>query len=172
MYDDYGYDSGYGSSYTDVADSAYGVSSDYTSAANDAWYANDMGAYSYYDGQADSWDSYGDNMSYLATDPTDSSAWSSAYSDASSASWDAWNASVDAYVAGDDMAAYNLNQASIAADSTADATWNAWGDATSYSSYDTSSYDTSTSYSSYDTSSYDTSSSYSSYDTSSYDSSY
>lgn len=151
MYDDYGYDSGSGYGYTDVADSAYGVSADYTSAANDAYYSNDMGAYSYYDSQATSWDSYGDNMSYVATDPTDSSAWSGAWSDAATASNDAWNASVDAYIAGDDMAAYELNQTSIAADATADATWSAWGDATSYSSYDASS-----SYSSYD-SGYDSS---------------
>lgn len=167
MYEDYDY----GYTYSDAANSAYDASSDWSSAANDAYYANDMNSYSFYDGQADSWESYGNNMEYLASDPTDSSAWSSAWSDASTASNDAWNASVDAYVAGDDMAAYELNQYSIAADSTADATWDAWGSATSgdtYSSYDTSSY------SSYDTSSYSSydTSSYSSYDTSSYDSGY
>lgn len=165
MYDDY--DSGYG--YSDAANSAYEASSDWTTSANDAWSAGDMSGYTFADGQADSWGSYGNNMEYLSSDPTDSSAWSSAWSDASTASNDAWNASVDAYVAGDNTAAYELNQYSIAADSTADATWDAWGAATSY---DTSSYDTS-SYSSYDySSSYDTSSSYSGYDSSSYDSSY
>jgi len=45
------------------------------------------------------------------------------YQAASTASNELYTASVDAYLAGDDMAAYELNQASIAADSAADASW-------------------------------------------------
>lgn len=171
-------DSDYGYTFSDSANSAYDASETWASSAEDAWYAGDMGGYNFMDGQADSWESYGSSMESLASDPTDGSAWSEAWNSASDASNAAWNASVDAYVAGDDMASYELNQYSLEANSTADATWDAWGAATSsdssydtssYSGYDTSSYDTS-SYSSYDTSSYDTSS-YSSYD-SGYDSSY
>lgn len=45
------------------------------------------------------------------------------YQAAAAVSNDLYTASVDAYLAGDDMAAYELNQASIAADSAADASW-------------------------------------------------
>jgi hypothetical protein len=88
--------------------------------------------------------------------------------------WDLWNASVEASLNGDDMLAYELNQASVAAGSAADQAWTysgeAWSDPAYFpdpyevpvdSGYDTTTYDTT----SYDTTSYDTTT----YDTSSYD---
>ncbi|MCB0976785.1 MAG: hypothetical protein KDB02_04935, partial [Acidimicrobiales bacterium] len=68
--------------------------------------------------------------------------WMDEYNAADDLSWDAWNASVDAYLEGDTMAAYDLNQTSIAADSYADTAWDYSNDAWSSSSYT----DTSSSY--------------------------
>lgn len=126
MYDDT--DFGYG--YDDVAGSAYDTSQSWGSSADDAWVSGDMGAYGAYDGQSDAWNSYGQDMDYVAQDPTDSSAWSSAWGDATEASNDAWTASVDAYIEGDYELSQQMSDASYAAQSTADATWDAWGAAT------------------------------------------
>ena len=109
-----------------------------------------------------------------------------------------YQASVDAYLAGDDMAAYELNQASIQWDSSADTAWTAsnsvWTDmatTTTETTYDvtagytdTSAYDASAyEVPAYDASAYEvpavdtswtatTDTSWSATDTSSYDSSY
>ncbi|MBX3314457.1 MAG: hypothetical protein KF906_09070 [Actinobacteria bacterium] len=89
-----------------------------------------------------------------------SQQWMDVYHSADDLSWDAWNASVDAYLADDGQAAYDYNQLSIEAGSMADDAWNysndAWSDTSSYTdtSYmDTSSYtDTSYTDTSYDSS--------------------
>ncbi len=119
-----------------------------------------------------------DSYSYNSTDYSEVGAVSETYMDEYHANSDAsnslWQASVDAYVAGDDMASYDLNQASIAAGSASDEAWheagNVWTsmeETTTVSSYETvdNSYDNSYDTSSYaepvaDTSYVDTSSSY------------
>ena len=111
------------------------------------------------------------------------------YDSLSDASWDAYNAGVEAWLQGDSEAAYDLNQLSIGLEGSADTAWDQAGDVwstnelTTVSTYETvdTSWAADTSYTatatadsySYtaDTTSYDTSS-YSSYDTSSYSSSY
>lgn len=127
-----------------------------------------------------------DSYTYDSTDwgvvADASEAYMEDYNTLSDTSWDLYNAGVDAYLAGDEMAAYDLNAMSIEMDGYADQAWddsnsvwesNEWTTVDTYeaadtgwtdtSSYDTTSYDTG----SYDTSSFDTSS----YDTSSYDTS-
>ncbi|MDP2289864.1 MAG: hypothetical protein Q8M22_01660 [Actinomycetota bacterium] len=98
-----------------------------------------------------------DSYSYNSTDYSEVAAVSETYMDEYSANADAsnslWQASVDAYLAGDDMAAYELNQASIAADSASDQAWTDAGSVwtsmeetttvTSYETVDTSYVDTS-----------------------------
>lgn len=86
------------------------------------------------------------------------------YQAAATVSNDLYQASVDAYLAGDDMAAYELNQASIAADAAADASWTESGSVwtsmeetttvTSYDVVDTSYTDTSYTDTSYTDTSY------------------
>jgi len=110
------------------------------------------------------------SYSYNSTDYSEVAAVSETYMDEYHANYDAsntlWQASIDAYVAGDDMASYELNQASIAADSASDAAWSDAGrvwtsmeqttTVSSYETVDTSYVDTSH----VDTSYVDTSSSY------------
>ena len=107
-----------------------------------------------------------DSSSYDSTDYSVVAEVSEAHMDdyqaAATVSNDLYQASVDAYLAGDDMAAYELNQASIAADSAADASWtesgNVWTsmeETTTVTSYDVDSSYTDTSYT--DTSYTDTS---------------
>jgi len=112
--------------YSTVADDAYNVSADWSTAADHAYVAGDTTAYSAYHDQAYDWGNYSTSMEYVASDPTDASAWSSAYSDASSASWDAWSAGNDAYAAGDYALADQMYAQSHAAEATANATWDAW----------------------------------------------
>lgn len=107
-----------------------------------------------------------------------SSAWTEVANENYDAEWDLWNQSVDASINGDDMAAYDLNQMSLDANSAGDEAWtyadqswddpgsmDSWYDSMSYdpsiSSYDSTSFDSSYSSSSYDTTSYDSTSSYS-----------
>lgn len=99
-----------------------------------------------YSDPTSSWDS--------STAMEQSQAWNDVYESADALEWDAWNASVDAYVAGDDMASYEYNQLSIDAGSMADDAWNYSNDAWSDTSYTDTSY-TDTSYT--DTSYTDTS---------------
>lgn len=107
------------------------------------------GSYSY---DSTDWDAVADTSQAFMED----------YNTLSTASWDAYELGVDAWLAGDSEAAYDLNQLSIGLDSSADA---AWGDASdvwatneittvsTYETVDASSY--------VDTSSYSTDSSYS-----------
>lgn len=88
----------------------------------------------------------------------ESQFWTSEYQDASSLEWDYWNASTDAWLEGDTVLAYELNQNSLEAGAYADDAWNysseAWSDPAYFdtsssldtsSSWDTgSSWDTST----------------------------
>ena len=86
------------------------------------------------------------------------------YQAAATVSNDLYQALVDAYLAGDDMAAYELKQASIAADAAADASWTESGSVwtsmeetttvTSYDVVDTSYTDTSYTDTSYTDTSY------------------
>ena len=73
------------------------------------------------------------SQSYDSTDYSVAAEVSEAHMDnydaMSSVSNDLYQASVDAYLAGDDMAAYELNQASIAADGVADQSWSDSNDA-------------------------------------------
>lgn len=114
-----------------AADTAYSTSDSYQSLADDAWVAGDTSTYETANEISNDMSSYGDDMTALSQDPTDSSSWSDAYQSADDASWAAWRESVDAYVAGDNESAYEWNQVSLDQTSLANDTWNAWGDATS-----------------------------------------
>ncbi len=122
---------------TDASWDAWNVSGDYESLSWDAWSVGDYDTSASAEAMSTDWADYSYAMDSLANDPTNSSSWDYAYDAAAQAEWDAWNASVDAYVAGDTEAAYNWNQASIDAASVADSTWDSWSTATS-SSYDSS----------------------------------
>lgn len=104
------------------------------------------------------------------------------YNSLSDASWDAYNAGVEAWLQGDSSAAYDLNQLSIGLEGYADTAWSDAGSVWStnemttvdtYETVDYSSYSVDPGYSAgYDTSSYVDTSYSASYDTSSYSSSY
>jgi len=72
-----------------------------------------------------------------------SGAYMEDYNTLSDASWDAYNAGVEAWLNGDSSAAYDLNQLSISLDGSADSAWDAAGDAwstneiTTVSTYET-----------------------------------
>ncbi|HET8930134.1 MAG TPA: hypothetical protein VFN21_05695 [Acidimicrobiales bacterium] len=81
-------------------------------------------------------DTITEDYSSSYADPTDWSAaaddsqfWMDEYNAAEDLSWDAWNNSVDASIAGDDMAAYDWNQQSLDWGATADDAWDASSDA-------------------------------------------
>lgn len=71
----------------------------------------------------------------------DSQFWMDQYDAASDLSWDAWGASVDASIAGDGMAAYDLNQTSLAFESYANDAWSYSSDVSSYATTSSSSAD-------------------------------
>lgn len=90
-----------------------------------------------------------DSYSYDSTNwsevGAESSSWTSLYYEQAGISNDLWNAAVDAYVAGDDVAAYDLTQASYAVSAVADQSWDTsydvWynsAETTTVTTYDTS----------------------------------
>jgi hypothetical protein len=152
---------------SDSTDTSYDVS--VTAPTYDTAPAVDPAAYLPTDVQAVETGSY----SYDSTDWGSVGEVSQGYTDIFNAGTEQANelyqASTDAYLAGDESAAYDLNQASISVEAGADQAWDSansvWtdmADTTTVTSYDTTSYDTS----SYDTASTDTSWSAASTDTS------
>ncbi|MEQ1698503.1 MAG: hypothetical protein ABMA25_00240 [Ilumatobacteraceae bacterium] len=168
------------SDYSDSFDSSYDTTFEVTTIAEpyaeiptfDPGFAvEETGSYSY------------DSTDWSAVAET-SEVYMDNYDSLSDASWDAYNAGVEAWLNGDSEAAYDLNQLSIGLEGSADTAWDQAGDVwstnelTTVSTYESvdSSYAVDPGYSadsySYtaDTTSYDTSSY--SVDTSSYSSSY
>jgi len=84
-------------------------------------------------------DAFIDTITTDYADPANWSAgeqsqfWMDEYQAADQLSWDAWHASVDAYVAGDDLASYDFNQVSLDAGSYANDAWSYSNDAWSSS---------------------------------------
>ena len=157
-YGDTSYESGYDTTYevTTVAEPYAEIPT------FDPGYAvEETGSYSY------------DSTDWSAVAET-SGAYMEDFNSLSDASWDAYNAGVDAWLAGDSDAAYDLNQLSISLEGGADTSWDQAGDVwstnevTTVSTYETvdASYTVDPGYSadsySYtaDTTSYDTGSSY------------
>lgn len=130
-----------GSGFSDVSWSAWESQLDWSSAANDYWVAGDTASYWTADALADDMGWYSSSMEYLADDPTDWAAWSDAWESAESASWDAWDQSLDAWAAGDYETAAYWESVSDDYGSLADSTWSSWDDSWSAagSTYDTSS---------------------------------
>lgn len=115
------YDSTYDSSYTasyDVSTTAYTYDTSYAPVVDPSGY----------DASSDTYTTEVSSYSYDSTDWSAVAEVSGGYMDVyesySTAGNDLYQASVDAYLAGDDMAAYELNQAYLAADSVSDAAWN------------------------------------------------
>lgn len=133
-------------SYDSTYDSSYEVTSSYDTSAGAP--AVDPAAYLPADTTYEQTGSY----SYDSTDWGAVAEVSEAYTDVyqadAAAGNDLYQASVDAYLQGDDLASYELNQASLAAYSSSDAAWDsansAWtdlGETTTVDSYTATGYD-------------------------------
>ena len=118
--------------YQDESTNAAAHAETWSANAYDAWSVGDSDAYVTDTAIAGDLDTYSGAYEDLAADPLDSGAYGDAYDAASSASWDAWGASVDAYAAGDYETAEYYEQASYAYEDAANATWDAWDDASPY----------------------------------------
>lgn len=133
-------------SYDSTYDSSYEVTTSYDTSAGAP--AVDPAAYLPADTTYEQTGSY----SYDSTDWGAVAEVSEAYTDVyqadAAAGNDLYQASVDAYLQGDDLASYELNQASLAAYSSSDAAWDsansAWtdlGETTMVNSYEATGYD-------------------------------